>query len=193
MAQLDSCLIVSSAKGQRSLAQLLSQHFAAAKLTAAASGNEARRILLNQDFELIIINAPLPDETGQDLAMTAAHQSSASVLLLIRGDAMNTVQPNLSDFGVIVLEKPLNRLTFEQALSLVQVTNQRLDTLRAENRRLERKLDELRLVSRAKCLLIERQGLTEAAAHAYIERMAMDRRDTKQSIAEEIIKQYQDI
>ncbi len=185
-------MIVSSAKGQHSLAQLLSLHFGAAKLTAAASGNEARRILLQQDFELVVINAPLPDETGQDLAMTAAHQSSASVLLLIRDDAMHTLQPGLSDFGVIVLEKPLNRVTFEQTLSLLQITSQRLEKLRLENRRLERKLDELRLVSRAKCLLIERQGMAEAAAHAYIERLAMDRRDTKQSVAEAIIKQYQD-
>lgn len=190
MAFLDSVLIVSSEKGQRSLVQLLTANFVGAKLTSAASGNEARRIMLKQDFQLIIINAPLTDEIGQDLAMTAAHQSSASVLLLIRGDSLNLLQPNLEDFGIIVLEKPLNRLTFEQTLTLVQITTQRLSKLQAENRKLERKLDELRLVSRAKCLLIAHRGMSEEEAHAHIERLAMDRRETKQAIAEAIIQEH---
>lgn len=183
-------MIVSSEKGQRSLVQLLTANFVGAKLTSAASGNEARRIMLKQDFQLIIINAPLTDEIGQDLAMTAAHQSSASVLLLIRGDSLNLLQPNLEDFGIIVLEKPLNRLTFEQTLTLVQITTQRLSKLQAENRKLERKLDELRLVSRAKCLLIAHRGMSEEEAHAHIERLAMDRRETKQAIAEAIIQEH---
>lgn len=190
MAFLNSVLIVSSPKGQRALVQLLSAHFSAANLVCAASGNEARRIMLKQDFQLIIINAPLTDEIGQDLAMTAAHQSSASVLLLMRGDSLNLLQPNLDEFGIIVLEKPLNRMTFEQTLTLVQITNSRLSKLQAENRRLERKLDELRLVSRAKCLLIAHKGLSEEEAHAYIERMAMDRRETKQAVAEAVIQNY---
>ena len=190
MAFLDSVLIVSSEKGQNSLARLLSARFAGIKLTTAASGNEARRIMLKQDFQLIIINAPLTDEIGQNLAMSAVHQSSAGVLLLMRGDSMNLLQPNLDDFGIIVLEKPLNRPMFEQTLTLVQRTSQLLRELQTENRKLERKLEELRLVSRAKCLLIADKGMSEEDAHSYIERMAMDRRETKQTVAESIIENY---
>ncbi len=187
---MDSVLIVSTEKGQRALVQLLGTRFAAAKLTIAASGNEARRLMLKQDFNLVIINAPLTDETGQDLALAAAHQSAAGVMLLIKGDGHNLLQPNLSDYGIIVLEKPLNRMVMEQALTLMQITGDRLVKLQAENRRLERKLDELRLVSRAKCLLIANRGLAEEEAHAYIEHLAMDRRETKRTVAEAIIESY---
>ena len=183
-------MIISGEKGQQSLVQMINGNFATPVISVASSANEARRILLSQDFELIIINAPLLDENGQDLAMMAAQQSSAYVILLYKSDSLNLLQPHLEENGVIVLQKPLNRMTLEQTLSMVTITNQRLAKLQAENRKLARKLDELRLVSRAKCLLIAKHGWTEPEAHAYIERLAMDRRETKQDVAEEIIKIY---
>lgn len=122
--------------------------------------------------------------------MSAAHQSSAGVLLLVRGDAVGNLQPNLADYGIITLEKPLNRLVVEQAVTLMQLAGRRNARLQEENRRLEKKLDELRLVSRAKCLLIAGQKMSEAEAHAYIERLAMDRRETKQAVAESIVEYY---
>ncbi len=183
-------MIISGEKGQQSLVQMININFATPAITVATSANEARRILSSQDFELIIINAPLVDENGQDLAMMAAQQSSAYVILLYKSDLLNLLQPHLEENGVIVLQKPLNRMTFEQTLSMVTITNQRLAKLQAENRKLARKLDELRLVSRAKCLLIAERSWTEPEAHSYIERLAMDRRETKLAIAEEIIKTY---
>ncbi|MBQ3199351.1 MAG: ANTAR domain-containing protein [Firmicutes bacterium] len=190
MVFLDSILIISGEKGQQSLVQMININFATPAITMATSANEARRIMSSQDFELIIINAPLLDENGQDLAMMAAQQSSAYVILLYKSDLLNLLQPHLEENGVIVLQKPLNRITFEQTLSMVTITNQRLAKLQAENRKLTRKLDELRLVSRAKCLLIAERSWTEPEAHSYIERLAMDRRETKLAIAEEIIKTY---
>lgn len=122
--------------------------------------------------------------------MSAAHQSSAGVLLLVRGDSAGKLQPNLADYGIIVLEKPLNRLAVEQAITLMQAAAQRISKLQEENRRLVRKLDEMRLVSRAKCLLISERQMSEQDAHAHIERLAMDRRQTKQAVAEDIIEYY---
>lgn len=38
------------------------------------SGAEARRRMLESDFELIVVNAPLPDEFGHDLCATAVER-----------------------------------------------------------------------------------------------------------------------
>jgi response regulator NasT len=67
-----------------------------------------------------------------------------------------------------------------------------VEELQAENRKLLRKLDELRIVSRAKCLLVAHKGMSEDEAHSYIERLAMDRRETKLAIAESVVKNYLD-
>jgi response regulator NasT len=49
----------------------------------------------------------------------------------------------------------------------------------------------MRLVNRAKWLLIERLHMTEADAHEYIRRQAMDRRVTQRDAAEDILRTYQ--
>lgn len=67
---------------------------------------------------------------------------------------------------------------------------ERIARLEEENSRLREKLSAEKAVGRAKCLLVERQGLTEAQAHRYIEKMAMDQQEKRQSVAERIIQEY---
>ena len=49
---------------------------------------------------------------------------------------------------------------------------------------------EIRLVNRAKLILINELKMSEPDAHHYIEKQAMDRCVSKREIAEEIIKTY---
>lgn len=67
---------------------------------------------------------------------------------------------------------------------------ERIAQLEEENRRLREKLSAEKTVGRAKCLLVERRSFTEAQAHRYIEKMAMNRQETRRSVAERIIKEY---
>ena len=59
--------------------------------------------------------------------------------------------------------------------------------IRRENRRLQKRIEDIRLVDRAKCLLIECCGMSEPEAHSYIEQQAMNRRCPKRDIAQGII------
>ena len=54
-----------------------------------------------------------------------------------------------------------------------------------------RKLEDLRLVSRAKLILIQNMSFTEEQAHHYIERRAMDSRRTRAEVALDILKTYE--
>ena len=49
----------------------------------------------------------------------------------------------------------------------------------------------MRYVSRAKFLLISEQGMTEEAAHHYIEKSAMDTRRTRKEVSLEVIAKYE--
>ena len=51
-------------------------------------------------------------------------------------------------------------------------------------------MEEIRLVNRAKWLLISELKMDEPDAHRYIEKQAMDRCVTRREVAEEIIKTY---
>lgn len=64
-------------------------------------------------------------------------------------------------------------------------------SLQSENTKLHQKIQEIRLVDRAKCTLIQYLHMTEQDAHRYIEKQAMDLRMTRREIAEEILKTYE--
>ena len=63
----------------------------------------------------------------------------------------------------------------------------RLKEYERRTQSLEDKMAEIRVVNRAKWLLIDKQHMTESEAHRYIEKQAMDRGVKRRVIANEII------
>ena len=76
---------------------------------------------------------------------------------------------------------------------MAAASNHRLQLLRQENARMQEKIAQIRLVSRAKCCLVEHEHLTEAEAHRRIEKQAMDTRRDRTEIAQEILDSYEDV
>lgn len=170
--------------------EYLSQHLAAlgyVRPMIIPSGAEARRRMLEIDFELIAVNAPLPDEFGHELCMDAMEKTNAGVILLAKATEAEQIAARVGEYGVIVLSKPFSNALFVQVVRMAAAGNHRLARLRAENVRLQEKIAQIRLVSRAKCCLIEKKGMTEADAHRYIEKQAMDTRRGRSEIAQEIL------
>ena len=149
--------------------------------TIIPSGAEARRRMLESDFELIVVNAPLPDEFGHELCSSAVEKTDAGVVLV-----------PMSEQGVLLLSKPFSNTLFLQAIHLAAASNHRLQLLRQENARMQEKIAQVRLVSHAKCCLVEREQMSEDAAHRYIEKRAMDTRRSRAEIAQEILDSYED-
>ena len=67
----------------------------------------ARRALLENRFDIVIVNTPLPDEFGTALALDACADSGAGVLLLVRAELFPQVNEQASPGGVLTLPKPL--------------------------------------------------------------------------------------
>ena len=156
----------------------------------AASGGEARRMLLSGSWDALVINGPLSDEFGHQLAMDAAEEGTG-VLLAVKNELWEEVNERVAPLGVLTLGRPFSRGMFAQAMGLLLASQAKVERCRAENERLRQKLEELRIVSRAKCLLVEYLHLTEEEAHKYLERIAMEERKTRRSVAEEILREYE--
>lgn len=151
------------------------------------SGAEARRRMAETDFELILVNAPLPDEFGHELCADAVENTDAGVVLLMKAAAAEQMEPTLSEQGVMVLSKPFSNALFLQTVHVAAAGNRRLLRLREDCRRLQDKLAQLRLVSRAKVCLITQKGMSEDEAHRCIEKRAMDTRRSRGEVAQEIL------
>jgi len=187
---MDGALIVSTAeKGVDLIAGLLNEagfH----QIVTSRSGGEARRLLLDRTFDLVIVNAPLSDESGEALSREIALQGLSQVMLVVKSEFFDAVAAVCEDDGVLTIAKPVNKTVFWSALKLARAAQNRLKRVHAENAKLERKIEEIRIVDRAKCLLISYVNMSEEDAHRFIEKQAMDLRSTKRAVAENILKSY---
>jgi len=188
---MDSVLIVSgSGKGTELIAQLINAN-SRMHVSCTGSGGEARRMLNDSDYDLIVINAPLPDEFGDGLAITVTEISASGIILIVRSDVAVDISEKLESYGVLVVSKPIIRQVFMQAQRLALASKNRIMGLKNENISLQQKIDEIRIITRAKCVLIQYLNMTETQAHRYIEKQAMDMRTTRQEIAQNILKTYE--
>lgn len=159
-------------------------------VTVVTSVSEARRKLLEMAYDIVIVNAPLPDDLGMRLAIDVCSTSPAGVLLLVKNEMYDDIYSKVVTHGVVTLSKPTNVQMISQNLRVLCATRERLRKMEAKQMTVEEKMEEIRLVNRAKWLLIECLSMTENDAHRYIEKQAMDLRVSKREVAESIIKTY---
>lgn len=186
----DKILIVSaSRKSADAISQIL-RRFTWNNIDFASSGVETRRKTINSDYDLIIINSPLKDEQGNILAVDMINATQASIILIVKSNTFDIMASKVEGDGVCVVQKPLHQQNFFSAVRIGLAFRTRIKKLIAINSKYEKKYEELRVISRAKCMLVEKEKITEQEAHRYLEQQAMTKRESKVMIANEIIKRY---
>ena len=186
-----SVLIVSSTeKFSRSLSELLpSTDFW--PVTVVKNCGQARRALLDRAFDLVLINTPLTDDFGMRLAVDLCGESASSVLLFVKSELYNDICAKVTEYGVLTAPKPASVQIVSQYLRVMCAARERLRRMEDRQASVEERIEEIRLVNRAKWLLIQNQGMTEAEAHRAIEKQAMDTRKSKRAVAEAILRTWE--
>ena len=184
---MDSALIVSEKKHQEALAALLEGY---QQIRFAANAGEARRMLAEGAFQLVLINTPLSDEFGRELARGCAERSEAGILLLVSASLADKVAAGVEKQGIFVVSKPVSKVSVALALRLIRTSLARIQALQNQNRQLLQKLDDMRITSRAKCALVGHFGMTEDEAHHFLEKRAMDLRITRRDAALDVLRVY---
>lgn len=171
-----------------SLRELLPPDSYEAPLRAGSAG-EVKRMLLETDVDLVILNAPLRDEFGTQLALNLS-RDNLCVLMLVPAESFDAVCYKVEDEGILTLSKPVSRNGLLGAIKLLTAMRGKLRKLDRQNQALQQKMQDIRTVNRAKWLLIEIKRMTENEAHYYIEKQAMDMRLSRREVAENIIRTY---
>lgn len=188
---MEKVLLVSSSDNAADVLGRLVLSVKKAGVTAAATADEARQLLVGDGFDLVLVNHPLAGANAADFARQTAREYTCGVLLLCPQAEYEGWAKALAGDGVLVLAKPVVRAGFVQAFYQGLYTRARLARLMDENQKLHLQIEEIKLISRAKAVLIEYLKLTEAQAHHYIEKQAMDLRLTKTEIAQNILTTYE--
>ena len=152
--------------------------------------SSAKRMKAQRHFDFIIVNSPLPDGFGTDFALDSGEAKNTVVLQLVKAELYEEIYEKNSSYGVFTLPKPISRQSMINALHWMITTESKVARLESKAVSIEDKMKEIRLVNKAKWLLIDKEKMAEPDAHRYIEKVAMDRCTAKRAVAEEIIKKY---
>lgn len=185
---MEQILILSGSSGTAaSLESFLKAAFRCS-IRILPSAYQARSVLEDdQRPGLVLIHSPLLDETGIELAEYVTAHTRNGCLLLLRQEQAEQFAWLAERHQVIVLGRPVNKQLLYQLIRTVEITMQRCACVLEENARLEQKLLDIRTIDRAKFLLMQYEGMTEAQSHSYLEKYAMDKRKRKPIAALEII------
>ena len=185
-----SVLVVSaSQKFDTSLKELLPES-AYSPVRYESSISSAKRALVEREYDFVIVNSPLPDDDGIRFSIDTCGDKKTVVMLLVRNELYHSIFDKVFSYGVYIISKPTSKQTVSGSLDWMATTRERLRSLEQKTLSLEDKMKEIRIVNRAKWLLISELKMTESDAHRYIEKQAMDRCVSKKEIAEAIIKTY---
>ena len=150
-------------------------------ISAVPSGANLERALILHPASILVIT--------EDAALRyapAAYKKGCLAVLLV-----NDRVPHLHtyiDSGVFCCTRAELPATLPQLLAACT----RLRETRGEAEALRGKLDEARLISRAKLLLISRFKMSEDEAHRFLERSAMDNCTKLRNAAESVIRTYEE-
>lgn len=183
-----SMLIVSSSNTLNSALKSLLAESVYSPVHVVSSISKAKLAMNERNYDFLIINSPLPDEQGINFAIDTSTSKNTIVLLIVKNDIHDEIYDKAAPNGVFTLPKPTSRAIMERSLAWMISARERFRHFEKKNTSIEQKMEEIRLVNRAKWMLISHNNMSEPDAHRYIEKMAMDRCVSRKEIAEEIIR-----
>ena len=152
--------------------------------------NSAKRALEEREFDIVIINAPLSDDTGFKFATEIVDSSPTVVLYMAKSELYTFTYNTLISHGVFLVQKPSSKSFLQTASSWLISARERMRKTEKKELSFEEKMKEIRTVNHAKWILISELKMSESEAHRYIEKQAMDRCISRINVAEEIIRTY---
>ncbi|WP_147635073.1 ANTAR domain-containing response regulator [Treponema pectinovorum] len=149
--------------------------------------NEARRLCSERVFNIVIVE--FLDGSGTEFAIDISSHTS-SILLIAPVQIFDQISYSVEPYGILTIKSPFDSFYFYNMIKIAVAVQYKVKLLSSQTVKLKEKMEEIRLVNRAKMLLMQKDGFTEQQAHRYIEKQAMDKSQKRLQIAEEIIKNY---
>ena len=152
---------------------------------------QAKELANGEVFDLICVNAPLEKENGIELSKYFAGTTRSSVVIIVPQRNADYVNDALTEHGILVIAKPVNKHLFHHFLQFTECFKMRMFRVIEENEKLKHMVADMKIINRAKFLLITCLNMSEDQAHRYLEKQAMDLRTSKLEVAKHVIRTYE--
>lgn len=151
-------------------------------VASTRSGNELIRIVRNSFVNVVIIGYKLTDMTVMDVYNNIGELTK--FLAIVNEQNKGYIQDHSDIFCV---NSPINNLVLSTSLDMIVQSERKLNTYKKKIDTLEKKIEERKIVEKAKGKLMKDDSITEEEAFRYIQKEAMDNRKTLIDIAKEIL------
>jgi two-component system, response regulator PdtaR len=153
------------------------------------------RSAVNQARELrpdvVVMDIKMPDMDGIEAAQVLTEERIAPTVLLSAYGQRELVDRAREAGVVAYLVKPYREEELAPAIEVALARFREFQTLQKQVDDLQAALETRKLVDRAKGILMDKQGLSEAEAFRKIQKMSMDNRKPMKDVAEAIILAHQ--
>lgn len=123
----------------------------------------------------------LPDMTGEELTQKLG--SNADVLMVVPNDYEEE-----SGCGALLLRNPMSQEALLQAIRATRHCQKKMMELEKKVHKLERLLEERKIIDKAKGRLIDQLHMSESQAHYHIQKKSMDSGRRIVDVAREILE-----
>jgi response regulator NasT len=150
-------------------------------------GDEAVDLVRTLEPDLAILDIKMPGLDGLAAAREITSDKKAAVLILTAFSQRDLIEQARDAGALAYLVKPFQK---SELIPAVEVALGRFNEMRAladQNLSLAEQLETRKLVDRAKGRLMDNQGLSEADAFRFIQKTAMDTRQTLKAVAQKVI------
>ena len=153
----------------------------------AGDGQSAVNLARELRPDVVLMDIKMPGTDGIEAASTLTEERIAPVVLLTAFSQRDLVE-RAKEAGVVgYLVKPVQEADLTPAIEIALARFVEFRELEHEVDDLQDQLETRKLVDRAKGILMDTQGLTEAAAFRRIQKMSMNTRKSMKEIAQAII------
>lgn len=149
--------------------------------------NEARRLCTERVFNIVIVD--FADGEGTDFAVDISSCTS-TILLLAPTQFFDQLSYRVEPYGILTITSPFDQFYFYNMIKIAIAVQYKVQVLSSQTIKLKEKMEEIRIVNRAKMLLMQNKEMSEQEAHRFLEKQAMDRSMKRIAVADEIIKTY---
>ena len=150
-------------------------------------GDEAVELVDRLKPDLAILDIKMPGKDGLEAAREIAGPRKAAVLILTAFSQRDLIEQARDAGALAYLVKPFQKSELLPAVEVALGRFKEMQALDEEVESLQEQLETRRTVDRAKGVLMDKHGLSEADSFGFIQKTAMNERRSMRSVAEEVV------
>ena len=153
----------------------------------ATNGRQAVELARAEHPDLVFLDIRMPVMTGPEAAEQIAAEEPVPMIILSAYSDARTVEQAVRAPIFHYLVKPVDPDDLAPAIAVARARFHEWLATRQERDRLETKLEERKIVERAKGLLMESRGLSERDAYRFLQKMSQDKNTPMVELARKIL------